>query len=627
MLNEMQSTSDIAQPSADEIIARCMEPSKPRSFFLYAGAGSGKTRSLVNALENFRTHHGRHLGIRGRKIGVITYTNAARDEIERRVGFDTLFHISTIHSFAWSMIRGFHSDIREWLKVEIAAELVKLKAQQAKGRDGSQAAQDRERKIRTETARLSNLDSIVAFTYDPRGDNYGRDSLSHAEVIQMTSAFLQRKLLMQSLLINRYPYLLIDESQDTNADLIDSLFVVERAHRGKFALGLFGDMMQRIYPDGKHDLGRVLPEDWERPAKLINHRSAKRIVLLGNALRRDVDAQQQQSPDDKPDGHVRLFIAPAGEGEKKDIERAAREKMADITADGGWLKPDSVTVLALEHHMAASRLGFAEMWQALYGCKYLKRGLIDGDLSGVRLFSERVMPVADAGARGDRFTIAELLKQYSPLLRRGQLAVADDQRSHLATARTAVNGLITLIADNDQVTFLEVLRYVAEHDLFEVPGPLRPFIDRDSFECVDSDDQEETDALQAWRRFLEVRFAQIIPYTRYVADMGDFNTHHGVKGLEFKRVMVLLDDTEARGFTYSYDKLLGVTPPTATDLKKEHEGKDTGIARTRRLMYVTCTRAEDALAVLVYSSDPVKIQEHVIRHNWLTSSEVVIIGQ
>ena len=51
---------------------------------------------------------------------------------------------------------------------------------------------------------------------------------------------------------------MIDESQDTNSALIDALFDVERRFAGKFALGLFGDMMQRIYSDGKHDLGTAL---------------------------------------------------------------------------------------------------------------------------------------------------------------------------------------------------------------------------------------------------------------------------------------------------------------------------------------------------------------------------------
>ena len=625
MPNASVAREDGPSLSADEIIARCMEPGKPRSFFLYAGAGAGKTRSLVGALDSFRLHHARRFDLGGRKVGVITYTNAARDEIERRLRLDPLFHVSTIHSFCWSLIRGFHSDIRGWLKVKLPAEIADLEAQQTKGRAGTKAAQDRERGIRSKTARLQNLDSILAFTYNPNGDNFGKDSLSHAEVLQITSAFLHEKPLMQLLLINRYPFLLIDESQDTNAELIDGLFAVERQHSSNFALGLFGDMMQRIYSDGKHDLGRALPENWAKPTKPVNHRSARRIVLLGNSLRREVDSQDQTSPEGKPDGYVRLFIAQVGQGDKKVVEGAVREKMAEVTADAAWHNTDDVTVLALEHHMAANRLGFAQMWQPLYAHDHLKRGLIDGDLPGIRLFSERVLPIVDALAAGDRFAIAQVLKQHSPLLERERLGAADDQRSQLAKARAAVAALAALIETNDQATFREVLRCVAEHELFEIPDSLQPFIQPDASEFAEVERDEEKGVLQAWREFLESRFSQINPYAKYVANKGDFDTHHGVKGLEFKRVLVLLDDSEARGFMYSYDKLLGVVEPSATDLKNEREGKDTSIARTRRLMYVTCTRAEDALAVLVYTNDPSKVRDHVVAKGWFSGTEICLV--
>ena len=37
---------------ADTIIKQCVNSKPPRSFFLFAGAGSGKTHSLVEALKS-----------------------------------------------------------------------------------------------------------------------------------------------------------------------------------------------------------------------------------------------------------------------------------------------------------------------------------------------------------------------------------------------------------------------------------------------------------------------------------------------------------------------------------------------------------------------------------------------
>ncbi|MDN5786101.1 UvrD-helicase domain-containing protein [Pseudorhodobacter sp.] len=116
MTNLVPQTNITLDDHVDEELAGYLNPDAPRSFFLFAGAGSGKTRSLVKALNHIRTTHGRTLAYRGQKVAVITFTNAACDEIKRRLDFNPLFCVSTIHSFAWELIQDFHHDIREWLR-------------------------------------------------------------------------------------------------------------------------------------------------------------------------------------------------------------------------------------------------------------------------------------------------------------------------------------------------------------------------------------------------------------------------------------------------------------------------------------------------------------------------------
>src|SRR5262245_8800 len=115
----------------DAVIAGCLDANTPRSFFLYAGAGSGKTRSLERALYSVRERYGAKFRNAGRKIAIITYTNAASDEIASRVDKDPLFSISTIHSFCWSQIGSFHEDIRQWLRAMIPLEIAELEAMEA----------------------------------------------------------------------------------------------------------------------------------------------------------------------------------------------------------------------------------------------------------------------------------------------------------------------------------------------------------------------------------------------------------------------------------------------------------------------------------------------------------------
>ncbi|WP_229008785.1 hypothetical protein [Methylophilus sp. Leaf408] len=151
---------------------------------------------------------------------MITYTNAACDEIKKRLEFDPLVEVSTIHSFAWSLIGGFNSDIKSWLRINLANEINELQEAALKGRPGTKTAIERERSIASKQRRLVRIETTHKFIYSPTSDNRGRDSLNHAEVIAITANFLCNKPILQSILINRFPVLFIDESQDTNKSLI-----------------------------------------------------------------------------------------------------------------------------------------------------------------------------------------------------------------------------------------------------------------------------------------------------------------------------------------------------------------------------------------------------------------------
>ena len=97
--------------------------------------------------------------------------------------------------------------------------------------------------------------------------------------------------------------------------------------------------------------------------------------------------------------------------------------------------------------------------------------------------------------------------------------------------------------------------------------------------------------------------------------------------MEFPRVMVVLDDSESRGFLFSYEKLFGVKEKTPSDLRNEKDGKDTSISRTARLFYVACTRAKDSLAIIAYSNNPEIVKKTALSNKWFSSDEIVILNK
>ncbi len=637
----MSTADDQFDAEVDETILRCLDLEQPRSFFLYAGAGSGKTRSLVEAIRRVCREQGRRLSLTGQKIGVITYTNAACDEIKQRLEFDPRVEVSTIHAFAWSLIVGHDSDIRQWLAARLLQDVAELEEAQAKGRAGSKAAMDRARSIESKLRRHAGLDAIMRFVYSPTGDNRARDALSHAEVIAMTADFLGTKAGLRRLLVTHFPILLIDESQDTNRRLMDALLDVEAAYRDIFCLGLFGDMMQRIYADGKDRLAEAIPESWARPRKRMNHRCPIRVIELINRIRHDEDREEQVPRSDAGAGVVRLFVVPQTIADKTAVEAAIAARMADITGDQSWAAgSEAIKTLALEHLMSARRFGFEAFFEPLYSVERIRTSFLQGTGAGIGLFTREILPLVTALRASDRFAAASIVRRTSPLLERKAFEEAGvKQADILSKAKAACDGLLALVSADKRPSARAVLGYVAETRLFTIPDVLMPFATADEVAVVgdtggEADDkageEEEVDLksdLGGWRQALEASFDQIEKYDRYVRGVSHFDTHQGVKGLEFPRVMVIVSDEEARGFMFAYDKLFGAKEKSKNDLENEAAGKETTIDRTRRLFYVTCSRAEESLAVVYYATDPALALDATIRQGWFKPEETELFGQ
>jgi len=624
----------------DEEIEGCLNLEKPRSFFTFAGAGSGKTRSLELALKSVKRRYGSYLRMHGKFVAVITYTKAAANEISKRVEFDPIIRVSTIHSFVWDLIKGFDADIRESLREKLKEDIRELQQEQSKAKDlNNKTSIKRAQSIKSKEAKIEKLESIKRFFYSPEENQPSRGSLNHADVIYIASALIASNDAMQEILIRRFPILLIDESQDTNADLMEAFMKVQAAYMDRFIVGLFGDMMQRIYNDGKKDLGSNLPKDWATPTKLMNHRCPARVVELINAVRMTTDRQQQRARKDKTTGIIRLFLLPNNTKDKGKAEADVARQMGEICGDPKWNETGaSVKRLILEHHMASTRMGFTELFFPLYEVDDLRTGALDGSLSGIVFFTSLIQPVVNGRASGDEFVVANTVRKHSPLLSKKRLLKAGVKREQiLDIVNQAVDDLCALWNNGGTPTLKDILKIVAKSKLFTIPECFSSILASDELETDDesteelsagdgNNDEEESKALavsQAWEKFLEADYRQLEPYKLYVSGEGGFGTHQGVKGLEFPRVMVIMDDEGSRGNSFSYERLFGAKSATPSEVKALKEGRETGLDKTKRLFYVTCSRAEESLALVAYTADPASVRNEAVRSNWFFPSEII----
>lgn len=614
--------NEVSALDADATMQACLNLTNPKSFFLYAGAGSGKTHSLVEAIRELKNRERERLTFEGRRIAVITYTNAACAEILRRLEFDPLVEVSTIHAFAWRLIQGFDNEIREWLRVKLAQDIIKIESDLERSRGENKTARENRRKLQSKTRRLEALDEITKFIYSPTGDNRERQALNHDEVIKITAVFASERPVMD-VLVDRYPVVLIDESQDTHAPVMEAFLKVQQLAKTRFCLGLLGDTMQQIYGHGVTRLDKAIPEDWLKPEKVINRRCPRRVVDLINVIRKSADSHQQTPIADAIEGVVRMFCIGTDQGPSSETENAIAQWMAAFTDDENWASgPNGRKTLILEHKMAGRRMGFEKLFTPLYAVDHLQTGVMDGTLPALRVFSEGVLPIL--AAKDDHFLLLEAVRSRSPLLDKDSLKAIGDQSAHMQSVQDATYALLSLFEDRDP-TLSEVALLLIDTGLLEVPDKLLGAIVLGA--PGDAPDPEDRNAMEnfAYQNLLERPFSELRAFADYVNDLSPYGTHQGVKGLEFPRVMVVINDEEAGGFLFSYDKLLGVKEPTKTDKDNERDGKDNALARTRRLLYVTCSRAEKSLAIVVYTPEPALAKRNVVAAGWLHESEVEIL--
>lgn len=628
----MSSRANKPDTQADIDLRNCLGAVPPRSFIMKAGAGSGKTTSLIKGLSSVIQMHGNKLRKSRQRVACITYTEIAAGEIWRDVGSDPLVHVSTIHSFMWLLAKPFQNDIRVWVSGRITEKIAALEGktygprvlQRTKDKDAREL--DR---LRRQSERIA---AVKGFRYGT-GSDYAKGILGHDDILKLVPHLIAERPLFRTLLARQFPFVFVDESQDTTTEVVGALKAVAREPEVPLCLGFFGDPMQRIYATGT---GLVEAEPtWADIPKPENFRCSTKVLNLANAIRRDGDdlvqvPGQRLGPDGlvpTPEGSAHLFILPADDTRDVNLVRV-REWMAARTGDDQWRPGEDdqkrVKLLVIVHQMAARRLGFGDLYAALNSKapSAFKDGFLDGTAWPISPCVKFLIPIAIAHTDGRQLEVMRLIREYSPLLDRDSL-VGVDVAERLKELGELVASIAAGITGNSNVTIGDLLKQVHAAELLILDPRLVSYLDPNAAAPAQAaaeegggndDDQEgdESDKEQAsMDAFLTCPASQLLAYQTYISERSPFWTQQGIKGAEFERVLVVLDDAESTHFQFSYEKYLGLKAPSDTDQRHIDAGEETTKDRTRRLFYVSCTRALKDLAVVLFTADPERAAIHV----------------
>lgn len=606
---------------ADLEIRACITSTPPRPFVVRAGAGSGKTTSLIKAIEWVISAHGASMRLKKQKVACITYTELAANEILADVNANPLVHVSTIHSFYWAIVKTFQADIKLWVQQEINRKIEKL-VETAAGFSARVRAATRENNTKDQERYRRHLDAVSSrrtFTYSV-GSDYSKGVLGHEDVLQLANFLLQERPLFRKLVALNYPFIFIDESQDTFEEVVSSFKQVEAQMLGKFCLGFFGDPMQEIFMRGSGDI--QLEQHWHHITKPENFRSAKQILDVANAIRAQGDGMQQvrglheevDGESQLVEGSARIFIFPKTSN-RTDALTKIRVWTASVENDENWINTElGVKVLVIVHRMAAKRLGFEGIYASLSEKvpESIKEGMQDGTGWPVRPFLTLALPVVAAMQAGNEFAAMNLLRQYCPSLAPGSLPKVGAV-GVLQGVRAAVLELAEMLKNpdasiRDVAMHLQSTRLWAFDERFERVLQIAA----NAGELAEDDAAEMSASDLAVTKMLACPAKELLPYARYISEGSPFATQHGVKGAQFERVLVVLDEEESTYRSYNYERIFADEHSRETDRKDFAVNGDNTWSRTLRLLYVCCTRAKLGLALAFFVADPDAMKVNVI---------------
>ena len=297
----------------------------------------------------------------------MTYTNASVHEIERRVDHSNL-NVSTIHDFLWDNIKNFQRELKATLIEMLNTEDSGISLN---GYEGEVPLyffdKDREPNFAIQYKEYLKLqDGIV----------------SHDEVLKLSERMFFKYPKIVSFVKSRYPFVFIDEYQDTNPLIVKILLEYFPKVSKKCVVGFFGDSMQAIYDDGVGNIDNYLITD-ENPdgcvyevQKKQNSRCPLSVIALANFLRLDSLRQEPstdlKAPNMTVDGHVKegTILFYYSDEDKTDI---LKEK---LTSEFGWDFSDTRNTkeLRLTHNLIANEAGFETLMRIHDSDKIIEYG-------------------------------------------------------------------------------------------------------------------------------------------------------------------------------------------------------------------------------------------------------------
>lgn len=615
-----------------------------------AGAGAGKTHALKESLFYIVNKYGDNLKYHNQQILCITYTNIATNEIKERIGNSSLVKVSTIHERIWELIKDYQKELVQIHQEKVSNELIETQAElnnpnntkYKKFQRLNESEQETLKQIlldnrelyytnkdkntatfRTafqeivDSSMMSNVGQFkdiikaiykieyfqiclekistgeyksVIYDSTQNNDSLYRMKISHDTLLEYGLKIVDRYETLKKIIINKFPYILVDEYQDTAENvikIINALSIYSEQINFNLFIGYFGDIAQNIYDTGVgSDIDEIHP-NLVSVNKRFNRRSTKQVIEVINKIRND-HIEQISIYEDDDCGSVEFY-----QGSEDKINDFITRCKVDLNIS----YTNKLHCFVLKNELVAKYNGFENIYNSfkntiLYsGLNYqnLNTELVTYDKTKLGNVQNLIYKIIELHQSLVNLTtsISEILNEkiYEGFNFKELFDLIELLKSISGnTLKEYIESIFNNYEESETKGYKKKVEDVfKEIDIYSLENLVSFMLEK---LYRDIDDEQLENAKINIEKLLSISMTEYIKWFEFVnrAEEQDviYHTYHGTKGLEFDNVVVIMEN----GFGRNPNKFSNFfVNPNAGD------------ENTKNLLYVACSRAKKNLRV------------------------------
>lgn len=427
-------------------------------------------------------------------------------------------------------------------------------------------------------------------------DKLHRMLISHDTLLRYSHELFKDYDVLKQITIDKNPYILIDEYQDTDSTVIKIMQLLDdhsKKINHNLFIGYFGDPVQNIYDSGVGSKLQFLHKNLKVITKPYNRRSHTEIITVINKIRGD-GIEQKSIYEDDIGGNVYFY-------ERKDN---SGDSISDINKFIGIHKEkwnicdkNKLHCLILLNKTIAEISGFLNVYSKFsefISYDQINTELLSHDLNKLGSIPKLFFNILNSFnlAKQPNISLSKIIDLIDDSI---EFNLTLNDASKLINEMRSIKGrtfseyLNSIFSMYKSTQTTEAYRNLV-HSIFEIHDfsliSLEEYLFGKLIKNSHEDDIEENK--NKIKSLLEIDIDQYLNWHGFIVENDNsdvmYHTYHSTKGREFRNVVIIMQDDFGR--------------QGKSDFSNFFHSKGENLEKTRNLLYVACSRSIENLSIL-----------------------------